>query len=369
VVAVALFGATIFAMRVVAASQRVIGWVLAAAAITGLLHPYVALLARRIPRGLAVLIVGVCAVASATAVTYAVAGGIVNEYHEIQRAAPARAAQLEATGRFSRAARDAHLAERVKRFVDGAPLRLQGGTPTDALRAAATRGVAFLATGILALFFLLDAPSMGRAALAQFHRPDQRQRAERIATAALRRAFGYARGTLAMAMLAGLVGWAVATRAHVPGPAPFGLWMALWDVVPLIGASIGAVPIVALAAIDSPSRGAVVALFFVAYQLFEWLFLQRWIERRTLRMGPFATIVAAFAGLELYGVGGALIILLAVAVVIAALDEVLPPAELSEQSGAVAATVEIGPVGPVDTVGPDGAGDGARPAERLADEA
>jgi predicted PurR-regulated permease PerM len=366
-VSVALFGLTLFVMRVAAASERVIGWVLAAAAITGLLHPYVSLLAKWVPRGVAVLVVAAFAIGSTMAIAYALVDGIVSEYHEVQRAAPARAAQLEHSGRFSTAARDAHLAERVKRFVDQAPLRLQGGDATAALRAAATRGVAFLATGILALFFLLDAPSIGRAALNQIHAPGRRAQAERVGTAALRRAFGYARGTLAMALLAGLVAWAVATRAEVPGPAPLALWVALWDVVPLIGATIGAVPIVALAAIESPRLGVELALFFLAYQVVEWLVLQRWVERRTLRLGPFATIVAAFAGLELYGVGGSLIMLLAVAVAVAALDELLPPIPApaipgpSSSSAAIPNGVEVGPVGVVEV-------DGRRAVEHLADE-
>ncbi|HZQ27285.1 MAG TPA: AI-2E family transporter [Acidimicrobiales bacterium] len=374
VVAVALFGLTLFVMRVAAASERVIGWVFAALAITGLLHPYVAVLAKRVPRGIAVLVVAVVAVGSTTMITYAMVDGIVSEYHEVQRAAPARAAQLEQTGRFATLARDAHLAERVKRFVDEAPLRLQGGDAAAALRAAATRGVAFLATGILSLFFLLDAPSIGRAALNQVHTPSRRAQLERVTTAAIRRAFGYARGTLAMALLAGLVAWAVAAWAEAPGPAPLALWVALWDIVPLVGAVIGAIPIVALAAIDSPRRGVELSVFFLAYQAVEWLVLQRWIERRTVRLGPFATIVAAFAGLELYGVGGALIMLLAVVLAVAAMDELLPPltAPAAGAPAAAAASapgpsaarpngLEVGPVGVVEV-------DRRRAVEHLADE-
>lgn len=363
VIAVALFGALLIGMRIVAQSERVIGWILAAGAAAGLLHPYVALLERKIPRGFAVMIVGVCAVASGAAIAYALVDGVVREYNEISVAAPERARELEEKGRFREAFHDAHFAERVEAVIDEAPKRLRGGTPADAIRSAATRGIAFLATAVLALFFMMHGPTLAAAGAAQIHPPSRRARVERVAAAAFHRGFGYARGALAMSMLAGLVAWALASTADVPGPAPLGLWVALWNIVPVIGTVIGALPIVVLAAIDSPTKGIVLALVFVVYQLAEWLVLQRWIERRTVHLGPFATVVAGFAGLELYGVGGALVVLLATTLVVAALDELTPPEDDREafaaESGAVAEGGQVGPVGVVEV-------DGGRAAQDLA---
>lgn len=365
VIAVALLGALLIGMRIVAQSERVIGWILAAGAAAGLLHPYVALLERKIPRGFAVLIVGLCAVASAAAIAYALVDGIVREYDEISVAAPERARELEEKGRFREAFHDAHFAERVEAVIEQAPERLRGGTPAEALRSAATRGIAFLATAVLALFFMMHGPILAGAGAAQIHPPSRRARVERVAIAAFHRGFGYARGAMAMSMLAGLVAWALASMADVPGPAPLGLWVALWNVVPVIGTVIGALPIVVLAAIDSPGKGIALAVAFLVYQLAEWLVLQRWIERRTVHVGPFATVVAGFAGLELYGVGGALVVLLAVTLTIAALDELAPPeddhAAFAAESGPVAEGGQVGPVGVVE-VG------GGRPAEDLADD-
>jgi predicted PurR-regulated permease PerM len=367
VLAVAMFGAMLVALRVLSSSERVVGWILAAAAIAGLLDPYVNLLARAIPRGVAVIVVGLLTVASAATIAYALVDGVVREYHDIQQAAPARARELEERGRFKEAFSDFRLAERVQRIVDDAPDRLQGGTPADAIRSATTRGLAFLATGILALFFMLHGGKMARAAANQVHTPSRRDTAERVGKAAFHRGFGYARGTLAMAMLAGLLAWALASWADVPGPAPLALWVALWDVVPVLGAFLGALPIVALAAIASPARGAGLAVAFLGYQLFEWIVLQRWIERRSVHVGPFVTVVAGFAGLELYGVGGALILLLAVALIGAALDELAPPEndreafESAAASAAIADGGEVGPVGAVEV-------DGGRAAQGLAHE-
>lgn len=369
VVAVALCGMVFGALRILASSQRVVGWVLAATALAGLLDPYVDLLSQRLHRGIAVVLVAVLAAGSAGIIGYALVNGVVREYNEIKEAAPARAQELERHGRFHQALSDFELSTRVKRVIADAPGRLQGGTPAEAIRSATTRGVAFLATGILALFFMLHGPRMARAAGEQIHTPSRRARAERVAKQAFHRGFGYARGTLAMSLLAGLLGWTLASWAAVPGPAPLGLWVALWDVVPVIGFGVGAVPIVGLAAIASPQRGIALAVVFIGYQLFEWLVIQRWIDRRTVHVGPFVTVVAGFAGLELYGVGGALMVLLAVTLGLAVMDEMAPPEDDREAFRTAAAAAspaasnggEVGPVGVVEV-------DGGRPVEDLTHE-
>jgi predicted PurR-regulated permease PerM len=171
------------------------------------------------------------------------------------------------------------------------------------------------------VFFLLHGPNLAAAGARQIH--DERRRAEvsRVAEAVYRRAFGYARGTLLMAALAGLFAYGVARATDVPGPAPLALWVALWDVVPVIGATVGAIPIIVFAGVIDPTSGIVAAAAFAIYQVAEYLLLQRTIERRTLKLGPFLTVAAGFAGLELYGLAGALLAILVVSGAVVALDE------------------------------------------------
>ena len=313
VAAVVLLGLTLALLRLLAAAQRVLGWVLVAAAVAGVLHPFVALLARRMPRGAAVAVVSVASLAAVFGTGYAVVSELVDQTRVLQRAAPEQAAELERSRRFGAVARDLRLAERTEAFVEEVPDRLRGGTPAEALRAATTRGVAFLATAVLTLFLLLHGPELAAAASRQVHDPDRRAKLGRIAAAAYYRGLGYARGTLGMAFVAGAVAYLLAVMADVPGPLPLALWVALWDVVPLIGAVVGGLPIVSLGAVASPGRGVALAAAFAAYEVVEIVFLQRPLERRTLRLGPFLTAAGGFAGLELYGLGGALLMTLALA--------------------------------------------------------
>ena len=322
VVAVAMLGLTLALLRLAAASGRVIGWVVAAAAVAGLLHPLVQALSTRLPHGVAVALVAVGTLACVAAVVYGLVDNVVEETRALQRSAPEAAEEIERSGRFSGLAREFRLAERTGRFVKAVPERLRGGTPAEALRAAATRGVAFLATGVLTLFFLLHGPRLARAAADQVHDPARRHRLERVAVAAYHRAFRYALGTVLMAVAAGVVAYLAASTADLPGPVPLALWVALWDVVPVVGAAVGATPVVALAAVTaSPGWAIALAVVFVAYQVLEDLVFQPRVERTSIKVGPFLTAAGGLLGLEVYGVGGALLAVLAVTLAAAAVDE------------------------------------------------
>jgi predicted PurR-regulated permease PerM len=177
---------------------------------------------------------------------------------------------------------------------------------------------------VLTLFFLLHGPRILAAAARQIHDPDRRAMLERAGHCAYVRGMGYVRRSLGMAAMAGLITFAVARAADVPGPAPLAVWAALWDTVPLLGAIVGTLPVVVLAAALDPNKGMLLAGIFICYQVFEAVVLQRRTERHTLKVGPFLTVAGGFAGLELYGLGGAVLVLLIVILVVAVADELAP---------------------------------------------
>ena len=326
VLSVAIFGATLALLAVIAAAQRVIGWILVAATLAGLLHPLVSVLARRMPRALATGLVMLTLVGSVGTIGYRLVDDVASETRRLQEAGPERAAEIERSERFGDIARDMRLAERTDRFLQELPARLRGGTTAEALQAAATRGVAFLATGVLTIFFLQHGPRLARGARNQVRDPGRRERLETLAVAVYHRAFSYATSSLAMSLAAGLAAYLAARMADVPGPAALGVWVGLWDLVPVAGAFIGAVPIVLLAAATSGERAMVLIAAFVAYQVMENLLIQRSVERSTVRVGPFVTIAAGLVGLELSGIAGALLAVLAATIALTTVDQLAQPA-------------------------------------------
>lgn len=321
--AVGMLGLTLALLGLIAASARVIGWMLAATALAGMLHPAVEALARRIPRALALVVVVVVSLGIAGGVGFAVVDDVVNQMRELQQAVPKAARKLETSRRFGKAAREVHLAKRAKAFVDELPERLRGGNVQDALRAAATRGVAFLATGVMTIFFLVYGEQLLRGAIRQL--PARRQAdVARIGRSAYRRSWRYLSGTLTMAVTAGLLAYVGATILHLPGKAPLALWMVLLDPIPLLGVLLGAVPLILLSATTASWQATVlVAAVLIGWQVFEANRLQRRVEAVSLHIGPFITVAVAMIGLELYGIGGALVGLVFAVLAAAVLDEVV----------------------------------------------
>jgi predicted PurR-regulated permease PerM len=319
--AVALFGVTLVLLRIVAASGRVIGWIVTAAFVAGLLLPLVEGLARRMPRGLAVLVVYASFLACIGGVAYAVVDEVVAQVRELQEAAPRAARQLERSDRFGDFAREFEIADRVATFTEELPERLRGGDVQSAVRSAATRGVAFLATGVLTLFFIIHGRKLIEAGIRQL--PSERRHLVRYRVESVyERSWRYMFGSLAMSFMSGLLAFGCAWALDLPGRTPLALWMALFDLVPLLGAIVGALPLVLLALADSPTEGLLVGAVFVAWQLFEAFHLQRRVEARSIHLGPWITVAFGMVGLELYGIGGAIVAVSFAVVLFATLDEV-----------------------------------------------
>jgi predicted PurR-regulated permease PerM len=312
-------------MRLVAKSTRVLGWIAVAAVAAGLLQIPVSALARRLPRGLAVAAVMLGTISVIGVVAYGVTDDVARQARALQRSAPRAAVKIERKpGRAGQLARDVNLARWTRRLVREVPQRLQGGTAVEAVRSAATRGVAFLVTGVLTLFFLLHGPRLAARAIGQIGDAARQERVRRVARSAYHRSARYVIGTIVMAVSAGLVAFVAGRIAEVPGHTALAVWLALWDIVPVIGTVIGAMPILLLAGATSPQQALVLALVFIGYQVFEGLVLQRALERRSVRVGPFLTLAAASLGLELYGIGGALFGTVAITVAVALGDEIAP---------------------------------------------
>jgi len=328
-----MLGLTIATLAMLAASVRVIGWMLVAATFAGLLHPVVNGLERWMRRGLALLVVVIVSLGVAGFVGYHVAHDINTQLHELQRALPRAARSIEHSDRFGKSAREIHLAAKVRVFVNELPSRLRGGNTADALRAAATRGVSFLATGVLTIFLLIHGRRLLNGGANQLS-PARQPRVREVGTAMYERSWRYIAGSLGMAAMAGLLAYGVARTLDLPGASPLAVWMALVDIVPVLGIVLGGLPLVLLAAATSPAWETVLAaLVLAAWQLFETLYLQPRVEERSIHLGPFISIAVGMIGLEVYGIGGALILLVLAVVIGTLLDETLGKRPEIESSG------------------------------------
>jgi predicted PurR-regulated permease PerM len=315
-------GATVLALRILLSAERVIAWGLCAVAVAALVYPAIEWLAhfRYIPRVAAVLIAAVIALGSLGFLTYQIVDDVTDAMDTLQEAAPKRAAELEQDSDFFR---EIKLEQRVTKLVDEIPTRLAGGEPTEALRTNLTRTVAFVAGFILTIFFVLYGERLIQGGLSLIEDDRARRRTEEVLKRGSHRAMFFARVKLWEAVVEGFLAYSIARLADVPGPAALGIWVALWSLLPVAGVLIGALPIIVFAAAQSTGSAIAVGIAFIAIGLADWV-INRWLERRTVDVGSFVIVLAAFGGLELYGLSGALLFVLGAVFIVAIISEIGP---------------------------------------------
>jgi predicted PurR-regulated permease PerM len=308
VVFAVVLGLGLVARNVIASSIRVLGWLLAAVVVAGLLHPAVARLSRVVPRAVALLVVIVVTIAAVGGLAYATVDHLRREATKLQEAAPEAARSIERSERFGNAAREFGLTDRVEELVKELPSRVTGGSADQSITAAATRGFAYVAGIVLTVFLLLYGPRMVDAGVRQVADDTRRANARRVLARAYERWWRYVVLNLARALGVGLLGYLACRAIGLPGAFLLGLTLGVFSLVPYLGVLVGSLPIVLLALGLEPSspRFIVLLIAFVGYQLFEAFLVQPRLDRHSIRIGPVLPLVVAMVAFELYGLGGAL---------------------------------------------------------------
>jgi predicted PurR-regulated permease PerM len=118
----------------------------------------------------------------------------------------------------------------------------------------------------------------------------------------------YMIGNLLISLAAGLASFAVLAALGVPFAVPLAFAVALCDLIPMIGATLGAVICVlaALLTTDLWPTTVIVAIFFVVYQQVENYFIAPRILRSTISLSAPAVLLSGLIGGTVLGLIGAL---------------------------------------------------------------
>jgi predicted PurR-regulated permease PerM len=118
----------------------------------------------------------------------------------------------------------------------------------------------------------------------------------------------YVAGALAQAVVCGITTFLVLTLLGVPFAAPLAVLSALFDLIPLVGATIAAV-VVGLVTLftDFPTATIIWSIWAIVYQQIENTVIQPQIQKRAVDIHPFAVLVSVLFGSTLFGIGGALL--------------------------------------------------------------
>ena len=159
---------------------------------------------------------------------------------------------------------------------------------------------------VLSLYFLGAFPRLKHAAYRLVPR-SRRSRFALLSDEILARIGSYLLGNLATSFVAGLVAYIFFRLVGVPYPLPLAMFVALTDMIPLVGATIGAAVSSLVAFGVTVPIGLVTVGYFVIYQQFENFILVPRVMARAVDVSPIATVVAVLIGASLLGVFGAIL--------------------------------------------------------------
>lgn len=293
--------------------RQPLGWLAIATFVAAATSVPVNALARRMRRGAAIAVVYVAVVLVLMALAAAFLAPLVKQTVSLFDQLPAYAQDLSAAVQdndaLQRADSEFQLSERLERLA-----RDLAGDLGDAAGTLATVGAgvvsslfAFITILVLSMFMVARGPRWRDALIAT--RPDAQQDAFRRGCDRLVAAVaGYVGGALAQAATAGAAAFVVLVILGVPYPLPLALLIALLDLIPLVGATLGAVAVGIVTVFSGfPTTTIVWVAFAIVYQQLENYVVQPRIQSRTSHVDSFVVIVAALFGATLFGIVGALL--------------------------------------------------------------
>jgi predicted PurR-regulated permease PerM len=292
--------------------QRVLIWTLIALFFAVALHPVVSWVearARWLRRWMATLLVFILTFALLAGLTALFVLPVVREGTQLAHEFPRLVQDVRAgRGPVGHLVERLHLKQYVSTHSD--QIRAYASTLTaptlDFLRGAATTVAGILAVFVLAYLMVPQAPRLIDAFLGLFD--DRRaERIRRVGRDCARTVTGYISGNLLISVICGGLTFVVLTIVGVPFAGLIALFVGIADLIPLVGATLGAIAAFIPAFLHSVTAGIVVLVFFVVYQQAENHLLQPLIFSRTVRLNPLVVLIAVFVAVELTGILGALL--------------------------------------------------------------
>jgi predicted PurR-regulated permease PerM len=307
---------------------------IAASVIALILNPVVRMLERRrVPRGLAILLIYVAGFAAIGGIGVLLANPVSTQVNRFANDVP----------HFVHTAnRDlAHVQTWLNRHGIKIQIQKQGQTALDTLQKNVLKSsgsvVSFsrdlltqvvtisfdlVLVLVLSIYLLVYGKQIG-ALVRRIMPPGDGTPEDDFPLLVQRAVFGYVRGQVLFSLIMGASAAAALWVFGVLGIFPagqhyalfFGGFYGLMELIPYIGPIVGAVPAVIVALFNDPISALWVVLLFVGLQQLEGHFVAPQVFRISLRINPIVIILSLLIGYQLYGIAGALVALPTAAVI------------------------------------------------------
>ena len=166
--------------------------------------------------------------------------------------------------------------------------------------AAVSTVLTIVTIAVLTFFTMLEAPRMWTGFL-KLLRPSTAERLARVVDESISSVTGYMLGNGLTSVIAGVISGVTLAILGVPFALLLGVFVALVDLLPLVGGLLAGLPVVVIAAIHSVPAGIVMLIVFLVYQQVENHVLNPVIMSRTVQLNPLWVLIAVLVGATLGG--------------------------------------------------------------------
>jgi predicted PurR-regulated permease PerM len=272
------------------------------------LDPAVRLLTRwHLRRGLAVLVIILVSLGLTAAFLQSVIPAVVSQFDALVKDFPGYLASVQRRSTSFRELSDRfHLTSQIETLLASLPARLGSGLLGLTGRLFSALFSALTVT-VLTIYLMADLPRLRRGAFLLFPRAHRAQFA-RIADVLIDKVGAYMIGNILISIIAGLAAFAALTGLGVPFAVPLAIVVAVTDLIPMIGATLGAAVCVLVALLTTSTwpTSVLAAAFFVLYQQLENYLIAPRVMRGAVKLSPTAVLLAALTGGTVLGLIGAL---------------------------------------------------------------
>lgn len=308
-----MIGAFVGLVFLVMRLHRELIWLATAFFLAVALNPAVEWLSRYMPkkkRSLAGALVFILALALLAFMIFNLVPPLIDQTQALIGELPHLADRLQhAKGAIPDFARQHDLVQVVKNNQNQIVSRLSGfpGSFVAVVRSIAASLLATLTVLVLTFFMIVEGPELMKG-FWSLHPSARRDHRKKLAAEMYKAVTGYVTGNLLTSLIAAVVSTIALTAVGMPFAIPLGIVVGVFDLIPLVGASLAAFVVCGLTLIYADlSVALIMAVFFIVYQQIENHFLQPLVYSRTVKMSPLMVLISAILGASLAGLLGALL--------------------------------------------------------------
>ncbi|HLL65614.1 MAG TPA: AI-2E family transporter [Micromonosporaceae bacterium] len=274
------------------------------------------LINRGVRRSVAVTVIFLLALGGLAGFIWSIAPPLVSQAVSLAERLPSYVSQLSERSDAYRGFADRYgLTDRLTSWAAGLPAKI-GPQALGFVQGFLGAVLNLLLVVVLTIYFMLDLPRLRRGLVRAFPR-DRRPHVAQAVNVVVDKVGAYMIGNLVISLVAGVSTFICLTVVGVPFALPLALFVALTDLIPLVGATMGAVGVVGvtLFTVDLWPDVVVVAIFFLAYQQIENYLVAPRVMRNAVNLSSITVLLAALMGGTVLGVVGAIMVIPMVAAV------------------------------------------------------